>query len=257
MNSDDPFDRDNLRQAEHLLMAQDIAISYFQGELYDRQGCRLTGISITRPDGTTIQLDEAETGRLFMIPDGSTVWARKVTEHGKVPSGLNVMSNNPLIAKGEHTSVIAFRDEAGTSLGIDALYIRRLILAANAPERLATVSFGIMAVAAYRLGFGHIELFAGGNGPIVLDDPDRFVGFAVWPKFGFDAALDFAELNAAASETLRTCKTVQDVIDTDPAWWTALGRGRQMRFDLSAGSRSWRILLNFLFDVLPMPEIKP
>ena len=257
MNPNDPFERNNLGQAEKLLMAQDVALSYFQGELYDRKGLRLEGITIDRPDGATLDLDEAETGRLFMIPDGSSVWALEVREQGDAPAGLDVMSNNPFMAEDENTSVIAYRDEAGTSLRVDALYIRRLMLEADAPERLATVSFGLMAIAAYRLGFDHIMLFAAGNGPIDPDDLDGFVGFVVWPKFGFDAPLHPAELNAAPTEALRACQTVQDVIATDPDWWGEHGRGRDMSFDLTANSRSWRILLNYLYDVLPLPEIEP
>lgn len=43
-----------------------------------------------------------------------------------------------------------------------------------------------------------------------------------------------AELNAAPSEALCACETVQDVIATDPDWWAVNGRGRDMRFDLTA-----------------------
>lgn len=257
MHPTDPFDRDNLSRAEALLAGQDIALHYFQGELYKRDGARLGGITIEHPDGATLDLDEIETGRLFMVPDGSTVWARAVREHGGAPSGLEVMSNNPFLAEDENSSVIAYRHEEGTALRIDSLYIRRLMLAADAPERLATVSFGLMAISAYRLGFVHITLFAAGNGPIDLDDPDVFSGFAVWPKFGFDAPLDPAELNLAPSKALRASGTVQDAIAVDPEWWAQHGRGREMCFDLSARSRSWRILLDYLFEVLPLPEIKP
>ncbi len=258
VNPNDPFDRDNLIPAETLLTEQEIAREYFQGELYQRDGIsRLGGITIEQPNGATLDLDEAETGRLFMIPDGSIVWALAVREHGEAPAGLDVMSNNPFMAEDENTSVIAFRDEEGTSLRVDALYIRRLMLAGDAPERLATISFGLMAISAYRLGFDHITLFAAGNGPIDLDDPDGFVGFAVWPKFGFDAPLEPAELNAESSEALRACRTVQEVIAADPDWWNLHGRGRDMRFDLTSGSHSWTILLNYLYQVLPLSEIEP
>ena len=252
----DPFDREELCRTEALLTAQEIARDFFQGELYHRNGARLGGITIEQAGGETLDLDEAQTGRLFMIPDGSSVWVLTVRGDGEAPAGLDVMSNNPFMAEDEHTSVIAYTDEAGNSLRVDALCIRRLMLAADAPERLATVSFGFMAISAYRLGFDHIMLFAAGNGPIDRDDPDGVVGFAVWPKFGFDAALQPAELNAAPTEALRACQSVQDVIATDPDWWAEHGRGRDMRFDLSANSRSWRILLNYLYDVLPSPEIE-
>ena len=258
MNPNDPFDRENLSPAEALLTEHEIAREFFQRELYQRDGIsRLGGIEIRQPDGATIDLDESETGRLFMIPDGSTVWALTLREQDEAPAGLGVMSNSPFMAEDENTSVIAFREGQGTSLHVDALHIRRLMLAGDAPERLATVAFGLMAISAYRLGFGHISLFAAGNGPIDPDDPDGFVGFAVWPKFGFDSLLEPAELNMAPSEALRACRTVQEVIAVDPDWWNVHGRGRDMRFDLSADSRSWTILLNYLYQSLPLQEIEP
>jgi hypothetical protein len=130
------------------------------------------------------------------------------------------------------------------------------MLAGDTPERLATVAFGLMAISAYRLGFNHISLFAAGNGPIDPDDPDGFVGFAVWPKFGFDAPLDPAELNMAPSEAVRACRTVQEVIAVAPEWWDVHGRGREMHFDLSADSRSWTILLNYLYQSLHLQEFE-
>lgn len=258
MNPNDPFDRVNLSPVEALLTEHEIARQYFQGELYQRDGIsRLEGIEIRQPDGATLDLDESQTGRLFMIPDGSIVWALTVREQEQAPAGLDVKSNSPLMAEDENTSVIAFRDDAGTSLHVDALYIRRLMLAGDAPERLATVAFGLMAISAYRLGFSHISLFAAGNGPIDPDDPDGFVGFAVWPKFGFDAPLAPADLNMAPSEAVRACRTVQEVIAVDPDWWNGHGRGRDMRFDLSADSHSWAILLDYLYQSLPLQEIEP
>lgn len=258
MNPNDSFDRDNLIRAEILLTEHEIAREFFQGELYQRDGItRLGGIEIRQPGSATIDLDEYETGRLFMIPDGSTVWARIVREQGEAPAGLDVMSNSLFMHEDENTSVIAFRDEEGAALHVDALYIRRLMLAGDAPDRLATVAFGLMAISAYRLGFDHISLFAAGNGPIDQDDPEGIVGFAVWPKFGFDAPLEPAEINMAPSEALRACQTVQEVIAVDAEWWSGHGRGRDMHFDLSADSRSWAILLNYLYQSLPMQEIEP
>lgn len=258
MNPNDPFDRDNLSAAETLLTEHEIAREFFQGELYQRDGVsRLGGITIEQPGGATIDLDESEAGRLFMIPDGSTVWALTVREKDAAPAGLDVMANNPFMAEDENSSVIAFRDDEGTSLHVDALYVRRLMLAGDAPERLATVAFGLMAISAYRLGFDHISLFAAGNGPIDPDDPDGVVGFAVWPKFGFDAPLDPVELNMAPSKALRACRTVQEVIAADPDWWNEHGRGRDMRFNLGANSQSWTILLDYLYQSLPLVEIEP
>jgi hypothetical protein len=69
------------------------------------------GIEIQQPGGATINLDESETGRLIMVPDGSTVWALTVWEQDEAPAGLDVMSNSPFMAEDENTSVIAFRDD--------------------------------------------------------------------------------------------------------------------------------------------------
>lgn len=73
-----------------------------------------------------LDLDEATVGRLFMIPDGSIVWALKVGENADTPAGLDVQSTNPFLAEDETNSVIAFRDEIGPAMWLDALYIRRL-----------------------------------------------------------------------------------------------------------------------------------
>lgn len=125
MNPNDPFDRDNLIPAEALLTGQKIARDYFQGELYQRDGVsRLEGITFDQLDGARLDLDESETDRLFMIPDGSIVWALEVREHGEAPAGLEVVSNNLFMAEDEKTSAIAYRDDEGASLRIDALYIR-------------------------------------------------------------------------------------------------------------------------------------
>lgn len=258
MNPNDPFDRESLGLAEVILTQHQIAIDYFQGELYQRDGVsRFEGILIEHSNGDVIDLDEAETGRLFMIPDGSTVWARPSGLLGEAPTGLDVRSNNTFMAEQEIASIIVYVDRAGTALDVDSLYIQRLVLSRGAPKRLATVAFGLMAITAYRHGFSQITLFAAGNGPIDPVDPDGFIGFAVWPKFGFDALLDAAEVNAVANPALRQCRTVQDVIATDPEWWDENGTGRDMYFDLRAESRSWLVLLDYLYETLLAPEIAP
>lgn len=256
MISNDPFDRDNLSRVEELLLEHEIAQNFFQGELYQRDGTRLDSIAIEQVDGTVLELSELEIGRLFMIPDDSSVWTSLVGEDAEAPAGLDIKSNNPFMDEDENASVIVYCDEDGAALRVNALFIRRLMLNDDAPARLATIAFGLMAISAYRLGFDHITLFAAGNGPISPNDPDGYVGFAVWPKFGFDAQLNPAELNTAPSEALRACKTVQDVLAEDANWWNSHGRGREMSFDLRADSRSWKILLNYLYQALLSPEIE-
>jgi hypothetical protein len=250
MNPDQDFDDQNLGPIEQMLVAHEVVQNYFQGELYDVDNNRLNGIELERETGEVLDLDATETGRLFMIPDGSTVWALKVGEEADAPAGLNVQSNTPFVAEDETNSVIAFRDDAGPAIRVDALYIGRLMLADDAPARLATVSFGLMAITAYRLGFKRISLFAAGRGPLAPDDPDAFVGYDVWPKFGFDAPIDPVELNRFQMPELANVRTVQEFIAIAPQLWTHRGIGRTMDFDLTPRSRSWSILLNYLFEAL-------
>lgn len=70
-----------------------------------------------------------------MIPDGSIVWALTLREQGEAPAGLDVMSNNPFMAEDENTSVIAYRDEEGTSLRVDTLP-KTIAIAREAQQQL-------------------------------------------------------------------------------------------------------------------------
>ena len=250
MTVDPLFDIQNLAKIEPLLLAHPIARKYFQGELYDGHGQRLRTLVIDRLPEASLILDEATIGRVFMAPDGSIVKARHICARNDAPAGLNIQSSSVLHATGENSSVIAFREAVGPALWIDALHIDNLILAPQAPMRLATIAFGLMTIAAYRLGFQHISLYAAGRGPLRNDDPDAMIGYAVWPKFGFDAPVFPVELNRFPHPALARASTVQDVLNAVPGWWTEHGRGRTMLFDLKSGSRSWSILLNYLYAAL-------
>ena len=74
----------------------------------------------------------------------------------------------------------------------------------------------------------------------------RHIGYKVWPKLGFDADLLPGELDDAPQH--EGCRTVQDVLAIDPAWWEQHGSQRRMTFDLAADSRSWRKLLPYVLS---------
>jgi hypothetical protein len=107
-----------------------------------------------------------------------------------------------------------------------------------------------MAITAYRLGFTRISLLGAGRGPLPAADADTMVGYAVWPKFGFDAPVAPVELDRFPNRALYRASTIQDVRKAAPGWWEDHGSGRTMSFDLTAGSRSWSILLNYLYTAL-------
>lgn len=248
MSIDPHFDASSLARIEPILLAHPIAQRYFKGMLYDIQGQCLTRLLIERPPEAPLLLDSSTAGRLFMIPDGSIVTALRVNARDYAPAGFNIRANNTFQADDEVSSVIVFREPVGSVLWIDALHISNMMLAPTAPARLTTVAFGLMAVTAYRLGFHHISLYAAGRGPLLDMDPDAMVGYAVWPKFGFDASIHPVELNRFPA--LSQLGTVQDIRRTIPGWWEKYGSGRSMVFELHAGSRSWSLLLNYLYNTL-------
>ncbi|MCA8451905.1 hypothetical protein [Burkholderia vietnamiensis] len=73
----------------------------------------------------------------------------------------------------------------------------------------------------------------------------HLIGYRYWPKLGFDGQLEDEE---RAVPVFAACRTVQDLLEIDEAWWAANGSQRLMEFDLAADSRSWTKLLDYLLD---------
>lgn len=244
------FDTRNLFRLEALLLEHPIAKKYFQGKLYDSLGAPLTELTITRDLDVPFQMNAVTVGRLFMIPDGSMVTAARVQEFADTPAGIDIRSHNIFLASDERNSVVVYRAAEGPAMWIDALYVRSILLARQAPRRLISVAFGFMAITAYRLGFTGISLLGAGRGPLPAADTDAMVGYAVWPKFGFDAPVAPVELDRFPNSALYRTTTIQDVRKAAPGWWEDHGSGRTMYFDLAGCSRSWSILLNYLYTAL-------
>lgn len=247
------FDEHNLRKIEAVLLGHPIARNYFQGELYDRAGRRSDGFTLERHDGKTLELTETQSARLFMIPDGSAAWALRVNEHGNAPPGMNVRFVNSFVTDGEQNSVIAFRSEQTPGVWSDALHIGSMMLSPDAPRRFCTVAFGLMAVAAYRFGFSHIQVYGAGNGPLQPHDPDALIGYWVWPKLGFDAPVHAVEMIRHPDTAMHGLRTLQEVLARSPQWWQTYGSARPMQFDLRANSPSWSILLNYIWKTVAAP----
>jgi hypothetical protein len=246
------FLKESIEPIETVLVTHPLG-AMFTGQLFQNVDERLSSIELHNFAKCTLVLDGRQVGRLFMAPDQSLVRvSRRADQSDGSPAGLSVRSDNPFVQPGQPVEVIAYQSENGTALQLRNLHVRRLMLDHQAPQRWCTVAFGLMAVTAYILEFREITLHAAGHGPVMPDEPDEFVGFSVWPKFGFDASLDLVDLQGATH--LQTCRTVQDVLAVDPNWWTQHGAGRDMAFDLRPDSRSWRILLKYLYAAL---EVTP
>lgn len=89
-------------------------------------------------------------------------------------------------------------------------------------------------------GYRRISLIAGGG----KGHDEHMIGYRFWPKLGFDAPLDEGETEGAPH--LANCRTVQDVLAIDAAWWESDGSQRWMEFDLAAESPGWQMLLDYL-----------
>jgi hypothetical protein len=225
--------------------------SLFTGELYNLSNDRFPGLMLEGFSNEPMWLDSTTVGRLFMAPDGSTVAALDVGEGDDgTPAGVKMVSDNDFVQEDDPVTIVAYQDQDGPCVRVDSLHLVRVMLNEDTPARFCTIAFGLMACTAFRHGFSRISLFAGGNGPppADLDDGD-LIGYFVWPKFGFDAELLPVDLNAAPGH-IRRCNSVLSVVEADEEWWETYGRGREMYFDLAAGSASWKVLLNYLYKVL-------
>lgn len=240
------FLKQNVEPTEAQLLALPLG-GLFTGQLYTSATRPLLGLELENFADGTMSLSPAEVGRLFMAPDESIVSVFLLGEQDDgTPAGVNVKSDNDFVEEGSLVEVVAYQDATGPGVRLDSLHLARVMLDQDAPARLCTVAFGLMACTAYRRGFKQITLFAGGNGPPANDPDGDMVGYLVWPKFGFDAPLVAADLNAAPH--LGHCRSVLDLVRIDSAWWEQHGRGKEMAFDLSPGSQSWNVLLNYLFE---------
>lgn len=238
----------NVLPLEEILLEHPIG-ALFTGKLFTAGEHPLETLNLPEFGNGGLSLDAESIGRLFMAPDDSIVEINLLEERPDgVPAGFHVKSDNPFVQPDDPVVVVAYQTDIGNAMHVDNLHLTRVMLEPDAPERLCTVAFGLMAVTAYKKGFKQITLFAAGNGHHAVGDPDEMVGYLVWPKFGFDAALIAVDLQE--NPGLARCQSVQDVIAVDPIWWQEQGSGREMTFDLAPGSRSWNILLNYIYTAI-------
>ncbi|QEZ48773.1 hypothetical protein D2917_31310 (plasmid) [Cupriavidus oxalaticus] len=223
---------------------------------------RWDGVEIEEGDLVDIDgrvLESREFAQLLMIFSGSRVHEQAEREHGPDdrPPGTYYTTINPAVVhEGHKNRVGIYVEEDGPSLYIEgatddeplgiavpvaaAVHVDHFYLRDRAPDGLGTIAFALCAMVAHRIGYRHISLIAGGG---VGHDP-KMIGFKFWPKVGFDADLEPGETDT--SPHLAACRTVQDVVELDEAWWDQYGSQRLMEFDLAADRPSWRKLLDYL-----------
>ena len=131
------------------------------------------------------------------------------------------------------------RKQEGFSLYLD--YIR---FAEECPRNFGAVVLLRMAHEALQLGFVDIELLAaGGSGVKGNQWTEKFWGYEVWPRLGFDAVLHPAILDLIKKVPhLQGMTRVSQIIQADLQWWKDQGDGWDMTFDLAPKSASWTTL---------------
>jgi GNAT superfamily N-acetyltransferase len=73
------------------------------------------------------------------------------------------------------------------------------------------------------------------------------VGYKVWPRMGFDGPIP-ASQKTVLPASLHGSERVSDLYATSAGreWWAAHGGDVHLEFDLSPGSKSWRMWISYL-----------
>lgn len=116
-------------------------------------------------------------------------------------------------------------------------------LAGDAPQGIGLVSFTRQVIAARELGFSFIRTYAEGS----AHDPDGFIGYYVWARFGFNAPLNEDETIILPTE-IKGCNDLNELMlrPEGHEWWRQNGSARDMIFLLSDGELSLTVLRNYL-----------
>lgn len=225
------------------LKRHQIAQAHLSGRDIKLDGARLAETDVIELPAPIGNLSTLEFANLFFAFNGSRVHAQAHTEGGSddAPPGLYFTVINPQLLQSKNRSGIFEEETSKAGLFVQSLYIDHFFLrAAKSGAKLGSIAIALCAITALLRGFGSISLVAaGGKG---FDE--RYIGFNVWPKFGFDAKIFPGELDDAPH--LNLCRTVQDVVRMDPEWWRANGSQRLMKFDLAPHSTSWRKLIPYV-----------
>lgn len=226
------------------LLTHDLAY-YFSGE-----GIKVDGVLCTKDQQFSFQALEQqidlkmdEFAQLFIVFNGSRVHMQHEDPKGRdgAPEGFYIKTINNELLHPYKNSIGIFREESGElGITIDGLHIDTFMLKEDAPEMLGTIGFCFCALTAYLKGFTRIDLVAAGRtGP-----KDKNIGYIVWPKLGFDAALEQDDRKDWPPQYAQ-CISVQEIMKIDEDYWKQNGFQMLMSFDLSPDSSSWSKLLDY------------
>jgi hypothetical protein len=243
------FYRTHLATPHRQLLEHGVAQEYLTGTGIRFDGSNLTPVDRFKLPFGELELSTLEFAHLFLVFDGSRVHqqAEKHSTLDDAPPGLYFTVVNNRIIQNQHKnrSGLIVEDVGTADLFIESLHIDHFFLnERKTPLSLGTFAFSLCAITAHLAGLAHISLIAAGGKGF----GKRHIGYKVWPKLGFDAELPPDEIDGAPH--LQACRTVQDVLALDAAWWDEHGSQRRMEFDLGAHSTSWRKLIPYLSEKL-------
>lgn len=239
----DEFYASHIDAVHQKILQHPIAQAHLSAEQIKFDG-KILGQEIEAIEFPFGEVSGKDLAHLFCVFNGSRVHGQleRLVGRDKAPPGYYMtIINRRLIASGHKNKFgIVQRQDTSADLFISDMHIDHLYLSkVDSPPLLGTLAFALCAITAMRVGLSRITLIAAdgryGGG---------FVGVKVWPKFGFDAPLVGDE--TLGQPQLDGCKTVQDVMRVDPAWWDSYGTQRLMTFDLTPDSISWKKMLDYL-----------
>ncbi len=225
--------------------------------MMDALGFTLSSVALAgivgAPTGSVIEMKYTDG---FTEPPGTHDPDEKIEE---IPAGLLVTIKNDNyiagynqvclynvddISRGIYVKLIRFKKNQKIS-GFGALMLKSMLNAA------ATLPID-------RRLFSTMEMLAaGGRHWGDMDDGgNRWAGYAVWPKYGFDMPLhpktgEILNQFPQWPKNLADCKTVSSVLALPggPRFWEMVGDGWIMNFDMTAGSANCKALDRYLSEV--------
>jgi len=236
------FYRTHLAGLHRQLLSSPLTRTYLTGT-----GIRLDGRALNPDDLYKLPIgifSIVELAHLLSAFDGSRIHEQAERAYGadEAPPGLYFTVVNPLLIQhpGKNRLGLYADPSGGTDLFIDGLHIDHYVLnERNTPPTLGTIAFALCAITAHLARLFQVSLLAAGGRGF----SERYIGYKVWPKLGFNAPLRPDEV--AHVPHLAHCQSVQEVLVTDPQWWEDNGSQRMMTFDLTACSASWQKLLPY------------
>ncbi|EIC28016.1 phage head morphogenesis protein, SPP1 gp7 [Methylomicrobium album] len=189
-------------------------------------------VEVRDPDGVMPKLgiDAAGAASMMGAPDGSVI------ELIAVDNAYEFEATGPLLQNAMLRHLQA--DVSGLVMHNDYFALEP----AFRKQKIGTRSFAQQVATLATLGVVSIETYAAGS-----FEEKAYNGYYTWPRLGYDAPLTAQDIAALPPE-LRTARSVLDLMASEAgrAWWQTHGGPREMVFDLSAGSRSRRILQAYL-----------